>query len=209
MWWVSLIGGKNGPLCASPASPLPLGSRVRLPSSSVESPCGRSPLPPLGLSPLLSPLPRANGPHFPLFYCHWPAGTWDSVRCFPWLPIVSGLHAVLFLSQFSCFAAAWFLASWGRGGGRFEILGSKGAAVVTLEFWSDWVWDFMLNVVLRILKVLLHFLQASRVAVLCHFMNMELPLPPSAARLSQRCARTWVLGEVLGGVSSDTCSCVW
>ena len=97
-----------------------------------------------------------------------------------------------------------------EGWGRFETR-AQGAAAATLAFRSDWVWGFMLNVVLRILKVLLTAFPSSiqSCCSLCHFMNMELPLLPSAARLSQRCARTWVLGEVLGGVSSDTCSCVW
>lgn len=52
-----------------------------------------------------------------------------------------------------------------EGWGRFETR-AQGAAAATLAFRSDWVWGFMLNVVLRILKVLLHFLRASRVAVL-------------------------------------------
>lgn len=182
-WLVSLTGDKNGRPCWSPTSSL----SACLPAAW--SPSVRSPRV-LSLLPFLAPL----GPAPPVDSLAGGARDWRSA--------LLGCRSVCgsaprLLGPLSCLAAAWFRASWGSGGGRFEFLGSEGAAAVTLELRCDGVWDSMLDATLQHRRW--HCLPASRASV-CHFVNMDLSLPPPAARLSQSCARTWVSGEVLAGL---------
>lgn len=189
MWWVSLIGGKNGTLCSGPTSFLLLGS----PSPAFCLP---------GLFPCnLCPLARAPGAPLPpasLSLASRHLRLWDAFLVtvlFLWL------HAALFLGQFSFFAAAWFLASWGMGGGHSEFLGLEGVAVITLDFRVGRVWNFMLNIILSILNVLLHFLRACRVAVLlvisrtwsCVFLPSSLAVPEVCPDMGVGCSagRGW------------------
>ena len=189
MRWVSLIGGKSGTLCSSPTSFPPLGS----PSPAFCT----------AWSPSVQSLPPCSRSWSPASSCLTVSGQqalrlWEAFLVtvlFLWL------HAALFLGQFSFFAAVWFLASWGRGGGHSEFLGLEGAAIITLDFRVGRVWNFMLNIILSILKVLLHFLRASRVAVLlvisrtwsCVFLPSSLAVPKVCLDVGVGCSagRGW------------------